>query len=184
MKKNNELNWHEEYEKDIEAHKWKNQYYKRQDYIFKFNGKTLEDLNTKYRSITMENGNTVYRFRTEDDITLIKDIRYYHELIQNETRQYWNNKKFKREDDLEYEKYVWQDKKLKYYFECIQENIDLLEFAENENIYSVREALCSIELLYNQRKNIDNRFSAIKKLLVRNGEDVIIINQYRDILKK
>lgn len=38
------------------------------------NGKTLEDLNTKYRSITMENGNTVYRFRTEDDITLIKDI--------------------------------------------------------------------------------------------------------------
>ena len=184
LKKNNELNWHEEYEKDIEAHKWKNQYYKRQDYIFKFNGKTLEDLNTKYRSITMENGNTVYRFRTEDDITLIKDIRYYHELIQNETRQYWNNKKFKREDDLEYEKYVWQDKKLKYYFECIQENIDLLEFAENENIYCVREALCSIELLYNQRKNIDNRFSAIKKLLVRNGEDVIIINQYRDILKK
>lgn len=39
LEKNNELNWHEEYEKDIEAHKWKNQYYKRQDYIFKFNGK-------------------------------------------------------------------------------------------------------------------------------------------------
>lgn len=37
-----------------------------------------------------------------------------------------------------------------------------MEFAENENIYSVREALCSIELLYNRRKNIDNRFSAIK----------------------
>lgn len=64
----------------------------------------------------MENGNTVYRFRTEDDITLIKDIRYYHELIQNATRQYWNNKKFKREDDLEYEKYVWKDKKLKILF--------------------------------------------------------------------
>lgn len=184
-KENDFVNWASQFEKDVETSAIKYSLKDNKYYRFKFNGKYLDELNEKYRVIMGESEKEpLYRFRSSDDITAIKDIKYYHELLQDESKQYWKNKKFKREDDSEYETYVWQDKKLKYYFDRINANMTALSFSETEDIGSVKEAVANIEMLYSQRKNIDAKFYSIKKLIIECGEDAIIINQYRDILNK
>ena len=184
-KENDFVNWASQFEKDVEQATLQYSLRGKQYYRFKFDGRYLDELNQKYRVVMGNDGDEVqYRFRSSDDIETIKDIQYYHGLIQEESKQYWENKKFHRENDAGYESYVWQDKRLKYYFDRLKANMDSLSFAEREDFYSLDEVMANIELLYNQRKNIDTKFYAIRKMIVEYGEDVIIINQYRDIMKK
>lgn len=184
-KENDFVNWASQFEKDVEQATLQYSLRGKQYYRFKFDGRYLDELNQKYRVVMGNDGDEVqYRFRSSDDIETIKDIQYYHGLIQEESKQYWENKKFHRENDAGYESYVWQDKRLKYYFDRLKANMDSLSFAEREDFYSLDKVMANIELLYNQRKNIDTKFYAIRKMIVEYGEDVIIINQYRDIMKK
>lgn len=184
-KENDFVNWASQFEKDVEQATLQYSLRGKQYYRFKFDGRYLDELNQKYRVVMGNDEDEVqYRFRSSDDIETIKDIQYYHGLIQEESKQYWENKKFHRENDAGYESYVWQDKRLKYYYDRLKANMDSLSFAEREDFYSLDEVMANIELLYNQRKNIDTKFYAIRKMIVEYGEDVIIINQYRDIMKK
>lgn len=185
LKENNFEGWAQAFEQDIEHHAIKYSLKDNKYYRFKFNGEYLDELNEKYRELIDDSSHEpLYRFRSTDDIEVIKDIKYYHELLQEESKEYWKNKSFKREDDSGYESYVWNDKKLKYYFDRIKANCDALAFSEKEGFYSLKEVNAMVELLYNQRKNIDNQFFSIKKMIAEYGDDVIVVSQYRDTMKK
>lgn len=184
QKENDFEGWAQAFEQDVEHHTIRYSLKDNKYYRFKFGGKYLDELNEKYRELINEDGEAVYRFRSTDDVAVIRDIKYYHELLQEESKDYWKNKSFKRENDSGYEAHVWNNKKLKYYFDRIMANSDALAFAEKEGFYSLKEVNAMVELLYNQRKNIDNQFFAIKKLIAEYGDDVVVVNQYRDTMAK
>lgn len=103
--------------------------------------------------------------------------------MQEESKGYWKTKKFKNENDREFENYVWKNKRLKYYFDRLCADNEALQFVEKENISSLKEAVANIELLYKQRMDLDKTFLDLKKAIKAYGEDAVAIEQYRNTIK-
>lgn len=177
------IKWEEEFKKDVNENTVKYSLKDNRYYRFKFDGKYLDELNERYREYVDENELTNYTFRSKDENIIIDDIKTYHEILQEESKGYWKTKKFKNENDKEFENYVWKNKRLKYYFDRLCADNDALQFVEKENISSLKEAVANIELLYKQRMDLDKTFLDLKKAIKAYGEDAVAIEQYRNTIK-
>lgn len=177
------IKWEEELKKDVNENTVKYSLKDNRYYRFKFEGKYLDELNERYREYVDENELTNYTFRSKNENIIIDDIKAYHEILQEEAKGYWKTKKFKNENDKEFENYVWKNKRLKYYFDRLCADNDALQFVEKENISSLKEAVANIELLYKQRMDLDKTFLDLKKAIKAYGEDAVAIEQYRNTIK-
>lgn len=177
------IKWEEEFKKDVNENTVKYSLKDNRYYRFKFEGKYLDELNERYREYADENELTNYTFRSKDENIIIDDIKTYHEILQEESKGYWKTKKFKNENDREFENYVWKNKRLKYYFDRLCADNEALQFVEKENISSLKEAVANIELLYKQRMDLDKTFLDLKKAIKAYGEDAVAIEQYRNTIK-
>lgn len=181
-KENSWMDWAKDFENDIEENTIRYSLKDNKYYRFKFDGKYLDEMNEKYKTlIKKDSDEPIYEFRSSDDAILVSDTKLYHSLLQEESKEYWNNHSFKRENDTGFENFVWKDKKLKYYFDRIQANAQALEFSDKENISSLKEVNANVQMLYVQRKNIESQFFSIKKVLAEFGDDIIILNQYKEV---
>lgn len=177
------IKWEEEFKKDVNENTVKYSLKDNRYYRFKFEGKYLDELNERYREYVDENELSNYTFRSKDENIIIDDIKTYHEILQEESKGYWRTKKFKNENDREFENYVWKNKRLKYYFDRLCADNEALQFVEKENISSLKEAVANIELLYKQRMDLDKTFLDLKKAIKAYGEDAVAIEQYRNTIK-